>query len=165
MEKFNLTTRLIRHVAETEYEALPEAAVKAQKNSVKDMLGVMLAATGMDKASAPFAEYAAKEGCGRCTILGHDEKTAPALAALTNGALVHALDYEDSHETATVHPNSAAFPAMMALSQHTGGISGKKFITSMALASDICCRLDLGVNEDLLKYGWNMPPIHGSMGS
>lgn len=165
MEKLNLTTRLIRHVAETEYEALPEAAVKAQKNSVKDMLGVMLAATGMDKASAPFAEYAAKEGCGRCTILGHDEKTAPALAALANGALVHALDYEDSHETATVHPNSAAFPAMMALSQHTGGISGKKFITSMALASDICCRLDLGVNEDLLKYGWNMPPIHGSMGA
>ena len=53
----------------------------------------------------------------------------------------------------------------MALSQHIGGVSGRSFLTAMALASDICCRLDLGVNEDLLKYGWNMPPIHGSMGA
>ena len=165
MEQANLSQKLIQHVLDTEFEKLPEAAVQAQKNSATDMLGVMLAATGIDSASASFAAFAAEEGSGKCTILGHEKKTFPALAALANGALVHALDYEDSHELATVHPNSAAFPAIMALSQHIGGVSGKKFLTAMALASDICCRLDIGVNEDLLKYGWNMPPVHGSMGA
>ncbi|WP_297721987.1 MmgE/PrpD family protein [Intestinimonas sp.] len=158
------TRRLIDHVLSVEYEDLPAAAVEAQKQSLADMLAVMLAATGLDAASAPFAALAA-EGQGRCTILGRMEKTTPTLAALANGALVHALDYEDSHEVATVHPNSAALPALMALSQHLGNVSGKRFLTAMALASDICCRLDLAVNEDLLKYGWNMPPVHGSMGA
>jgi len=161
----NLSQALFRHVCGTSYEDLTPGAVLAQKRSLADMLGVMLAATGLDAASAPFAAFAAAEGSGRCTILGREERTTPALAALANGALVHALDYEDSHEVATVHPNSAALPALMALSQQIGGVSGKRFLTAMALASDICCRLDLGVNEDLLKYGWNMPPIHGSMGA
>lgn len=160
-----LTQTLIRHVLDVDYGDLPAAAILAQKNSMADMLAVMLAATGLDTASAPFAAFAAAEGQGRCTILGRPEKTTPTLAALANGALVHALDYEDSHEVATVHPNSAALPALMALSQQVGGVSGKRFLTAMALASDICCRLDMGVNEDLLKYGWNMPPIHGSMGA
>ncbi|MBQ7859398.1 MAG: MmgE/PrpD family protein [Faecalibacterium sp.] len=165
MEKTGLSKALIQHVLDTQYETLPPAAVQAQKNSLTDMLGVMLAATGLDLSSAPFAAYAAAEGTGPCTILGREEKTTPMLAALANGALVHALDYEDSHEVATVHPNSAALPAFMALCQQVGGVSGKTFLTAMALASDICCRLDLGVNEDLLKYGWNMPPVHGSMGA
>lgn len=165
MAEQNLSQALFRHVRDTAYEDLPSGAVLAQKRSLADMLGVMLAATGLDTASAPFAAFAAAQGAGRCTVLGREERAAPALAALANGALVHALDYEDSHEIATVHPNSAALPALMALSQHTGGVSGKEFLTAMALASDICCRLDLGVNEDLLKYGWNMPPIHGSMGA
>ena len=160
-----LSQALFRHVCGTAYEDLPSGAVLAQKRSLADMLGVMLAATGLDAASAPFAAFAAAQGAGRCTVLGREERTTPTLAALANGALVHALDYEDSHEVATVHPNSAAFPALMALSQHMGGVSGREFLTAMALASDICCRLDLGVNEDLLKYGWNMPPIHGSMGA
>ena len=165
MKENRLSQALIRHVRTTGYGDIPAAALAAQKQSLADMLAVMLAATGLDAASAPFAAFAAEEGRGRCTILGREEKTSPMLAALANGALVHALDYEDSHETATVHPNSAALPALMALSQHIGGVSGRSFLTAMALASDICCRLDLGVNEDLLKYGWNMPPIHGSMGA
>lgn len=165
MAEQKLSQALFRHVCGTTYENLTPGAVLAQKRSLADMLGVMLAATGLDAASAPFAAFAAEAGGGRCTILGREERTTPTLAALANGALVHALDYEDSHEVATVHPNSAALPALMALSQHTGGVSGKQFLTAMALASDICCRLDLGVNEDLLKYGWNMPPIHGSMGA
>ena len=142
-----LTQTLIRHVLDVDYGDLPAAAILAQKNSMADMLAVMLAATGLDTASAPFAAFAAAEGRGRCTLLGRGEKTSPALAALANGALVHALDYEDSHETATVHPNSAALPALMALSQHLGGVSGRRFLTAMALASDICCRLDLGVRR------------------
>ena len=165
MSTLGFTQKLLNHVLSAKFEDLPAAAVEAQKQSLADMLAVMLAATGLDAASVPFAAFAAAEGQGRCTVLGRMEKTTPTLAALANGALVHALDYEDSHEVATVHPNSAALPALVALSQHVGGVSGKRFLTAMALASDICCRLDLAVNEDLLKYGWNMPPIHGSMGA
>lgn len=137
MEQTNITGRLIDHVSSVGYDELTPGAVQAQKNSIMDMLGVMLAATGLDEASSAFLDFAAEEGSGKCTILGRTQKTSPMLAALANGSLVHALDYEDSHEKAMVHPNSAAFPALMAICQHCGGISGKQFLTAAALASDV----------------------------
>ena len=65
-----LSQALFRHVCGTAYEDLPSGAVLAQKRSLADMLGVMLAATGLDAASAPFAAFAAAQGAGRCTVLG-----------------------------------------------------------------------------------------------
>lgn len=160
-----LTETLISYVRNTEFETIPGHAISVQKKSLADLLAVILAATRLDEAGNAVTRFAAAQGNGPCTLLGSSQKTTPMLAALANGAYAHALDYEDSHEKATVHPNSASFPALMALSQSTGNISGKDFLTASVIASDICCRLDLGADEDLLKYGWNMPPIHGSMGA
>ena len=159
-----LTQILADYAAGLRYEDIPASAIAVQKQSLADALGCMLAATTLGSGTAAFTEYAADQcDTGRCTLLGSDKKTIPALAALANGALVHALDYEDSHERAMVHPNSASIPALMAISEYVGGISGRQFLTALVVASDICCRLDLSVKEDLLKYGWNMPPVHGSI--
>ena len=68
-----LTQTLIRHVLDVDYGDLPAAAILAQKNSMADMLAVMLAATGLDTASAPFAAFAAVGGRGRCTLPGAGE--------------------------------------------------------------------------------------------
>ena len=162
----NLTERLAEHAACLSFEALPEKAVFVQKRSFADALACMVAGTGYSKESGAFVRYALSQSSGgKCTLIGSEKRTLPGLAALSNGALSHVLDFEDSHEKALVHPNSVAIPALMALSQEVGGVSGRRFITAMITASDICCRLDLGIKEDLLKYGWNMPPVHGGVGA
>ena len=162
----NLTERLADYASNLRFEDLPEKVVYVQKRSFADALACMVAGTGYSKESNAFVRYAlSQSSSGRCTLLGAEEKTLPGLAALANGALSHVLDFEDSHEKALVHPNSVSIPTLMALAQEMGNISGKQFIASMVISSDICCRLDLGIKEDLLKYGWNMPPIHGGMGA
>jgi len=162
----NLTERLVDYAAKLHYEDLPENVANVQKRSLADALACMVAGTGYSKESKAFVRYAlSQSSAGRCTLIGASERTLPALAALANGALSHVLDFEDSHEKALVHPNSVSIPTLMALAQEKGNISGKQFITAMVLASDICCRLDFAIREDLLKYGWNMPPIHGGMGA
>lgn len=62
MKENRLSQALIRHVRTTGYGDIPAAALAAQKQSLADMLAVMLAATGLDAASAPFAAFAAEEG-------------------------------------------------------------------------------------------------------
>lgn len=158
-----LTQILANHAVNTKYEDIPKEMLLIQRRSFIDMLGVMIAATKLDVSGPLFANYAANWGNGKCSILGREEKTTPVLAALANGSLTHALDYEDTHDFAPVHPNSTSFPAAIALSQQLGNISGKEFLAAMVVAGDICCRLDLTSNEDLLKHGWYSPPIHGAI--
>jgi len=161
-----LTEQIAEYAAKLRYEDLPGNVIEVQKRSLADGLACMVAGTGYSKESRLFTSYALSQSRGgRCTLLGSDEKTLPGLAALANGALSHVLDFEDSHEKALVHPNAVSIPTLMALAQETGNISGKEFLTAMVVASDVCCRLDLAIKEDLLKYGWNMPPIHGGMGA
>ena len=48
MKENRLSQALIRHVRTTGYGDIPAAALAAQKQSLADMLAVMLAATGLD---------------------------------------------------------------------------------------------------------------------
>ncbi|HEM61672.1 MAG TPA: MmgE/PrpD family protein, partial [Chloroflexi bacterium] len=91
---------------------------------------------------------------------------APApLAALANGSMAHALDFEDVHDNAPVHPNAATVPAALAVAESMGGVSGKQLLTAMALGSDLVCRLGLAFNENPLESGWYIPPILGAFGA
>ncbi|MDY2626545.1 MAG: MmgE/PrpD family protein [Coriobacteriales bacterium] len=159
-----VTDALIAHVLNTEYEAIPPHAIEVQKQSLADLLSVMMAATSIDKPAQIMASYAEKTP-GTCTLLASEVKVSAREAALANGSLAHALDYEDSHEQATIHPNSQSTPALLALAEELGGVSGRQLLTALVLASDVACRLDLGANQDLLKFGFNMPAIHGGMGA
>src|SRR5262245_41712891 len=101
-----LTRKLAAHVARVRYPDLSGAAVLAAKRSLLDAIGVSLGASGLEPACAPFLALAA-ESSGPCTVLGSQQRAAPLMAALANGALAHALDYEDAYDGAPLHPNAA----------------------------------------------------------
>ena len=58
-------------------------------------------------------------GAGRqSSDTGHRHAFVPhRCAALANGAMSHALDYEDAFDAAPVHPNASLMPAVLALAQ------------------------------------------------
>lgn len=78
------------------------------------------AACGIAGAQAgEFDDFAAAQsamGTGQAQILGGGTATAP-LAALVNGTLSHALDYDDTHFAHIGHPSVAVLPAVLALAQ------------------------------------------------
>ena len=113
-----VTEALIRFALETKYEDIPEEVVRTQKKSLLDSIGVMAAATTLEPACAPFIGYAVDNSREEaCTIIGTGRGASPVLAAMANGALIHALDYEDGHDGSKTHPNTASIPALLALSQ------------------------------------------------
>ena len=78
------------------------------------------AACGIAGACEPdFADFVTAQlagGQGPASIIGG--KTAPAAtAALINGTLSHALDYDDTHFAHIGHPSVAVIPAVLALAQ------------------------------------------------
>jgi 2-methylcitrate dehydratase PrpD len=131
-----------------------------------DGLGVSLAATGLADVCRPFIEYAVEQG-GRpeSTIFASDVRVPAAAAAFANGALAHALDFEDAHDGALLHPNAPTIPAALAISEAFGPIDGNEFIAAIALGCDVACRMSLALRVPLDEYGWYPPPMIAAFGA
>jgi 2-methylcitrate dehydratase PrpD len=162
----NESLLLARSIADISYDDLPGPAVDAAKKSFLDALGVTLAASTLGEGCRAFVDLAlAMRGVQESTILGFGSKVPAPMAAFANGSLAHALDFEDVHDSAPVHPNAATMPAALAVAESIGGVSGRRFLTAMVLGSDLVCRLGLAFNENPLESGWYIPPILGAFGA
>jgi 2-methylcitrate dehydratase PrpD len=161
-----VSSALARHCSEVAFEDVPRRAVDAAKRSLLDALGVSLAASTLAPECLPFVELARYEQAGGpCTILGFGERTAPLAAALANGALAHALDFEDAHDTALVHPNAPVVPVVLALAESDSSIDGARLLTAMAVGCDVTCRLSLAAGRRLHERGWYPPSLLAGIGA
>ncbi|HTE40254.1 MAG TPA: MmgE/PrpD family protein [Steroidobacteraceae bacterium] len=161
----NISAALADFVATTKFEQLPASTVTATKRAVLDAFGVSMAATTLGEGVQAFTDLAISQGTGPCIVFGCDKRTSPVLAALANGALAHALDFEDAHDGALVHPNAATIPAALAAAQAMGTVDGKQLIAAIAIGCDIVCRMGLALRVSLDDFGWYPPPILGAFGA
>lgn len=161
----DLSDRISSHVADLTFEDLPPATVAAARHVLLDTVGVMLAASEMAPEIRPFIDLARSSGAGPCAILGTGHKGSPAAAALANGAMVHALDYEDAFDLAPGHPNASLVPALIALAQSEGQVSGRDFLTALAAGGDLACRMALALDRPMEEGNWYPPPITAGFGA
>jgi 2-methylcitrate dehydratase PrpD len=157
---------LAKYIIETNYEDLPNAVVDVTKKALLDGIGVTLGAGTLGEGCRAFVDLAIQGGGKQeSTIIGFNAKVPSYMAAFANGSMAHALDFEDAHEGALVHSNSATIPAALAVAELVGKTSGKELITAITLGSDIVCRLGLSLKEDLINYGWYHPAILAAFGA
>lgn len=148
------------HIAATGYEHIPQQAAEAAKNSILDTLGVILGASGTVPQCRELAALVTEAGGkAESTIFGFGGKVPAWMAAFTNGAMGHGLDYDDLHSRVAVHTGSCVVPAALATAERMGGASGKNLIAAVALGTDMSCRLALGVKWE---HDWHLSTIFGS---
>jgi 2-methylcitrate dehydratase PrpD len=161
-----ISLALARFVADARYEDLSPVAARMAKLCLLDAIGVSLAASSLGEGCAAFADLAlSPEGAQQCTVFGFGRKAPPEAAALVNGALAHALDFEDSHDGALLHPNAPAVPAALAIAQAWPLASGRELLTALAMGCEISVRLALAVRGSIADYGWYPPPIFAAFGA
>lgn len=122
------------------YADLSEEACQSLKIRVLDALGCAIGAIDGPPMRMLCAQVEDFGGHPLVTLIGGG-KTAPDLAALYNSALVRYLDYNDSYlaRGETCHP-SDTLGAVLAASEYAHA-SGKTFLTALAMAYQIQCRL------------------------
>lgn len=161
-----LTEKLARAVQEGGVLEPGPEALAAAGASLVDGVSVMLAATGLEPSVAPFVRHALSlGGAGDARFFGGGGLRVPAAsAALVNGALAHALDFEDTFDAAGGHPNAIAIPVMLALGERAGA-SGAAVLGAIAVGAELTCRLGLGLTRDPATRGWYHPPMLGALGA
>ncbi|WP_166983081.1 MmgE/PrpD family protein [Paramicrobacterium fandaimingii] len=160
-----LSRALVDVTARLRIDDLPEAAIRAAEQSLLDAIGVSFAAAGKDAGSAAFAQIALAEG-GRAdaTVFGSQQRVPAAAAAFANGAMAHALDYEDSIDGLPVHPHAQTVPAVLALAEREN-VSGDRLITAIAIGCDVTARMAAAAGDEMGRRGWYPPPILGALGA
>jgi 2-methylcitrate dehydratase PrpD len=160
-----LSLRLAQFVTQVPDVQVPASALRAAARVVLDASGVMRAASALSPEVAPFIAHAVEGGPGPARVLGTEHMTQAALAALANGAMAHALDYEDAFDGAPLHPNASLVPAVIALAQAHPPVSGRELLAAIAIGCDVSCRIALSLRQRLEDGGWYPPPILGAFGA
>jgi 2-methylcitrate dehydratase PrpD len=147
------------HVADTRFEDLSQEAVEAAKKSILDIIGVTLAGSGMEPAVRGVADVILDAG-GRpeASVLGFGGKAPAQSAAFANGVMAHCLDFDDQTPWGA-HPDSSVVPAVLALAERKGRVSGRDLITSVALGQDLFVRLRCNVQW---RQDWNLSSVVGA---
>lgn len=125
-----------------DFGQIPAPVVEAAKLHVLDAVGTGLAALALDELPAPRAVALEMGGEPEATALGLPRRVGAGPAALANGAMMHALDFDDTHEVALVHSSAVVAATALAVGEATGA-SGRELITAAVAAYEISSRIGL----------------------
>ena len=157
----DLIERLLLGTTELRYEDLNTRAVDATKRFLLDTFGVSAAAFTSPEAQVVRRVIGKWGGTPESTPWFSGEKVPAPSAALLNGTLVHSKEFDCIHP-AGIHPMSSITAATLAMAEQIGGVSGKDFLTAMALGVDLACRVGLGCKRGLVFY---RPATCGAFGA
>ena len=153
---------ITRFVVRSKFEHLPQSAVDVIKTDIFDTLGTALAgsaALGSREVVELAVEFGGKT---ESSILVYGDKVPSPTAALANGTLAHALDFDDTHDAAVLHAGVSVVPAALAIAERLGKVSGKDFITAVALGVEVTCRMGIATRPWI---GWILTSVYGYFGA
>ncbi len=158
-----LSLELARWAAGVAFEDLPEDVVASTKLRVLDVIGLALAGAETDFGRSVRAAALALSAPGPCLILGFGDRVSVATAALANGAFSQALEYDDTHNESIVHMSSPAVAAALALADFVE-VSGRDFLTAIAIGNEISCRVGSVSSGELHKRGFHPTGLFATFG-
>jgi len=140
----------------------PEAATVA-KQCLLDWLGVSLAGRREPLVDILTEELAPADDPGGCTLLGRGRRAPLTTAVLINGAMGHALDFDDVI-TAMGHPTAPVAPAVLGLAEALG-VSGAKAVAAFIAGVEAECRVARLLGPSHYAKGWHGTATFGSFGA
>jgi 2-methylcitrate dehydratase PrpD len=148
-ETLGATARLARFASSLSVEQIPCDVLDLLKRMLLDTLGTTLAANTLGEGCSELVAFARKAG-GRpeCTLIGFGDKVPASFAALVNGGLAHALNYD-----VVGAGHLGLIPISPLAAAERAGANGKEFLAGIAAGCEITARINLAVkrpNEEAL---------------
>ncbi|MBI4774985.1 MAG: MmgE/PrpD family protein [Deltaproteobacteria bacterium] len=148
-----------------DFDHLPEPVVERAKTALLDTIGAALA--GMKTMEFPrrLARYLVDlGGRGEATTFTFPDKIPAVNAALANAAAAHALDMDDGHRFAALHPGAVVAPAALAAAEMVGADT-RRLISGLICGYEVMIRVGLAVNPSSLNRGFHSTGVAGVFGS
>ncbi len=157
------TEKIARFIVDTGYKNIPRDAMEKAKRTALDCVGAALAGIA-EPVSKTITGYIAKlGGPPQASVFGAGLKVSAPDAALANGAIAHALDYDDCG-VKIGHPSVLVLPAVLSLGEHLGA-PGQDILTAYILGLEVEGKLALHADFKLMQSRLNHQSWYGSIGA
>lgn len=151
---------LAKYVGKYDYDRIPEAVRERAKLLILDATGIALASSRYPFAHHTLSGISALAGAGNCSLIGLSQRLPVRDAILMNGALVHGLDYDDTHVEAIVHPTASAFPCALGVAEHLDA-SGRDLLAAYILGVEVATRIGIAADHGFHDFGYHPTGIAG----
>ena len=146
------------------YDALPESVRALARQCLLDYYGVALAGADDALARILLDEMTEAGGAEQAAVIGHAARLPVLAAALVNGAIGHALDYDDVNLAMPGHPSVAILPALLALAEQRQS-SGREVIAAFVAGYETACRIGSALRPGHYNLGFHATGTVGAFGA
>ena len=160
------TRRLAEFVAGFRIADLPDAVVAQACDVVLDTVGCALGAWRDDADKAAIArDLAMGFASGPVAGIwgGGGARADASLAALANGILANAADFDDTHKRALLHTGSVIVPPVLALAEEQG-LDGAGTVAAVVAGYEVAVRVGMAVMPTHYRF-WHSTATNGTFGA
>lgn len=159
-----LTAAISEFVANARIENFSPDETLIARHSILDWFGVSLAALDEPLVAilTEFDEF--NGGPAQASVIGLARRRPAMAAANINGAISHALDYDDVSLFMRGHPTVPVFSAVLALAE-SRGIHGSRLLQSFVVGAETCIRIARWLGNPHIFRGWHNTGTAGSIGA
>ena len=161
------TELLARFIAEMGPGGLPEAVLARVRELTLDGAGALLAAANPAYSTGRLiSAFAADQGGPpEASIVGHGFRVGVTQAALANGTMGYACDFEPHHPAAILHPIAVQVPTALAMGERTGA-DGPRFLAAVALGCEVEFRVSMALGPaEQYALGFHPSAVCGVFGA
>ncbi len=129
---------------------LPAAVARDAKHRVLDTIGAIVSGARLKPGEMAIRYVRHEGGTEEASVLTTSIRTTAAQAALANGMFAHADETDDFEPVTKAHPGCVVVPAALAMAEREDR-SGPEFLKAVTLGYDLCCRLLMALEPDLVR--------------
>jgi 2-methylcitrate dehydratase PrpD len=147
-------------VTSLKLDDVPAAPRHAACRHLLDGFGTALAARRGGIVAPAVAVASGLGGPAEATVIGSRERISAPAAAFASGALVHGLDFDDTHAGGLVHATAVVLPAALAVGEQLGA-SGADVLTAAVAGFETVCRIAMASPHGFHARGLHATQVAG----
>ena len=152
----NLYTRgIAEFVSGLSFEAIPNDVIQRIKLLVLDSFGCAIFGAALPWSvilRETLAQVDTSTGVG---VWGTSHRLSAPHAALVNGTLVQSFELDDVHRVGVLHVGAVTLPAVMAVAEMRGGMTGRDFLRAAVAGYEIGPRVGMCMGPEHIGQGWH----------
>lgn len=129
-----------------------------------DTLAVTLAGTVAPSSAPMMRVILSAAGKPEATVMAVGCVTSAWDAALANGTFAHALELDDDHRVAVLHPGAVVVPAALAAAE-AANASGATFLHALLIGYEVVCRVGEVFRGSQFYHGLHPTALCGVFGA
>jgi 2-methylcitrate dehydratase PrpD len=151
-------------IAAVDADRIPSRVRRLATLSLFDWL--VVARAGASQPVAAIVRGLAEEegGTPAASIVGSDRRLPARAAALVNGTISHALDYDDTHFAHIGHLSVGIYPAALAAGEGAGAPAGA-IRDAFLLGAEAACRIGMVLGRAHYQRGFHQTATAGAFGA